>query len=148
MRQNWLVNVLLLFEEAVRLVMGMGLILFPLVAIDQLVSEPYCDVAHADHSALKVENATFLLCGTLVFFLRAFGWFNVAFGLFVEIGRRQLSQTNNRTGSFVAVTWLTHVCGFLFELFLKPAGTTNLPSVLWHASFAILYCFSLYQYAN
>ena len=71
--------------------------------------------------------------------LRAFGWFNVAFGLFVEIGRRQLSQTNNRTGSFVAVTWLTHVCGFLFELFLKPAGTTNLPSVLWHASFAILY---------
>ena len=148
MRPNWLVTCMMLFEEAIRIVMGLGLILFPLLVVDQMVSEPYCDVAHADHSALKVENSTHVLCGVLIFFIRAFGWFNFAFGLFLEIGRRQLSQANNRSGWFVFVSWLTHVAGFLFELFLKPIGTTNPPAILWHTSFAVLYCFAMYRYAN
>ena len=148
MKPNWTVNILVFIEEVIRIVMGLCLVIHPLIAVDHMMSEPYCDVAHRDNSALTVENPAHVLCDVLIFFLRAFGWFNFAFGLFLELGRRQLYHANNKTGWFVFVAWITHLAGIIFEVFLKPDFTTNPLAVLWHSSFSIFYSFCLYKYAN
>lgn len=148
MKPNWPVNIAMFIEELIRIVMGLCLVIYPLLAVDQLVSEPYCDVAHRDTSQLMIENPTHILCDVLIFFLRAFGWFNFAFGLFMEIGRRQLTQSNNKTGLFVFVALLTHIAGLIFEFFLKAPTLKVSVASLWHASYTILYSFFLYKYAK
>ena len=139
---------MLFVEELIRIVMGLCLLAYPLLAVEQMISEPYCDVAYRDQSQLDVANPAHILCDVLLFFLRAFGWFNFAFGCFVEIGRRQLSQANNRTGWFVFICLLTHISGLVFEFLLKPKFATTSLASYWHASYTVLYSFCLFKYAK
>jgi hypothetical protein len=147
MRPNWIVNVLMFIEELIRIVMGLGLIIAPLVPISDMLDEPYCEIAKDDASVIPNENPTFQVCAILIFFVRAFGVFNVSYGLLLEVGRRQLHYPNNRTGSFIIVAMITHLTGLILEIFLKPLNTTNIFAAIWHVSYAFLYSACIYVYS-
>ena len=148
MRPNWIAHILLFIEALIRIVMGICLVVAPLLPINNVLSEPYCDIAY-NEGRIPVENPTHIICRVLIFFVRAFGVFNVGYGFLLEIGRRQLQYSNNKTGWFVVVCCLMHLVGLFFELFLQVnPGASNTAVISWHASFAFLYGVCLYYFTN
>ena len=89
-------NIVIFIEVCFRILLGILLIYSPNLPINKMLNENhYCDqpiISQAEEifhsSPILSSNPIQNICGLLIYFIRAFGCFNIAFGLFIELGRR------------------------------------------------------------